>query len=379
MSKILYILDEFSPISETFVYNQIIELSKSQEVFVICKKRINNKNFPFTNFQVLVPSSNNLRECLLKRNIFLLLKNKKTRKQIIEVRKSFKPTSIVIHFGPCFLKNIYNIGSLNIPVFVFFHGYDVSSMIKKSKTYSWRMKKALKLTNVYPVCISLSIQEKLKNAFSTRNQYVQYLGIDTNYFTPCEMQNIYLSKNFIQVSRLTDKKGIEYTLAAFAIFKKENPDHNFSFTIVGEGPLKRTLELKTRNLNLEKEVSLVGKKSQKEIKNLLSSSDVFIQNSITARNGDSEGLPISIMEAMSMDLPIIASNHSGIPELVGDKNGILTEEKNLESIKRAIKKIYSFQKVNNRKKIIENFSLDKNVEAFYLLIKSKENKTFLTS
>jgi colanic acid/amylovoran biosynthesis glycosyltransferase len=85
---------------------------------------------------------------------------------------------------------------------------------------------------------------------------------------------------------------------------------------------------------------LLGAQSHSKVQALLQESDIFILPSVTASNGDKEGIPVSIMEAMRDELIVISTKHSGIPELIEDgKNGFLVEERSPELIVQKLRDI----------------------------------------
>jgi len=102
------------------------------------------------------------------------------------------------------------------------------------------------------------------------------------------------------------------------------------------------LEELIAKLKIENQVILLGAQEQNKVKCFLLSSDLYILTSVTADNGDQEGIPVSLMEAMSVGLPVISSIHSGIPELINDqKSGFLVPEKNIDEISEKIELLMS--------------------------------------
>jgi colanic acid/amylovoran biosynthesis glycosyltransferase len=87
-------------------------------------------------------------------------------------------------------------------------------------------------------------------------------------------------------------------------------------------------------------------------------SHCFIHHSVTDSEGNTEGLPTVLMEAMSMELPVISTRHSGIPELVShNKHGILVNERDVESLKQAMETALQWKyKPENREHVVKNFS-----------------------
>jgi colanic acid/amylovoran biosynthesis glycosyltransferase len=98
--------------------------------------------------------------------------------------------------------------------------------------------------------------------------------------------------------------------------------------IVGGGPLKSNIKKLICDLNLNGKVQLLGPQPQAEIKNEMNNADIFILPSITPTDGNKEGIPVVLMEAQAMKLPVIATSYSGIPEVVSNgRSGFLVPEK----------------------------------------------------
>jgi len=161
---------------------------------------------------------------------------------------------------------------------------------------------------------------------------VHRMGIDINtfVFTP-RSYPIEGPIRLITVARLTEKKGIEYSLRAVATAIATHP--NLSFTIIGDGDLRPALEALIQELKLGSVVNLVGLKDRAEVITILNQSHLFLHPSVTAKNGDQEASPVSIQEAMAMGLPVLSTYHGGIPELVEDGvSGFLVPERNVEAL-----------------------------------------------
>ena len=102
---------------------------------------------------------------------------------------------------------------------------------------------------------------------------------------------------------------------------------DFHYTIIGDGELKSNIERLIAKYNLNSNVSLLGFQPQDKVNQLLQNADIFLLPSVTASNGDMEGIPVALMEAMAMGLITISTYHSGIPELICDQqNGLLVPE-----------------------------------------------------
>lgn len=141
--------------------------------------------------------------------------------------------------------------------------------------------------------------------------------------------------HLISIGRLLEKKGIIDGLRAAKILKAAGLD--FHYTIVGQGALKESLERFVMSNGLEDEVTFLGGLPSDETIAALGASDVLIAPSKTGADGNAEGIPNVLKEAMLLGVQVVGTTHSGIPELIKDgKNGYLAREGDPEDIARNI-------------------------------------------
>ena len=161
----------------------------------------------------------------------------------------------------------------------------------------------------------------------------------------------------ISGGRLEPWKGMVTLIEIMPDLLKKNP--NFRLIIVGRGPESNNLKFKIKNLNLEKEVKLIDRLTHRELLEYLKASKIFVLNS------GYEGFPHMVLEAMAMDLPVIASNTCGNPEIIKHgENGLLVGYNNKEQIKNAILRIWNDKNlreklINNGYKTLGKFTLEK--------------------
>src|SRR3972149_4562799 len=135
----------------------------------------------------------------------------------------------------------------------------------------------------------------------------------------------------LTVGRLVEKKGHEYAIKAIAEVVKRHG--NIEYMIAGDGPSRSKLENLVVTLEIENYVKFLGAVDQDEVLKLYERSHIFLLSSVTASDGDSEGLPVVLLEAQAVGLPIISSLHGGIPEGVLDsKSGFLVPERDVDAL-----------------------------------------------
>lgn len=139
---------------------------------------------------------------------------------------------------------------------------------------------------------------------------------------------------FLSVGRLVEKKGHEFLLRSFATVLKTC---DVCLRIVGEGALRPGLMALARELGVADKVTFLGAISSSMVFHELHHADIFVLHSLTGSDGDREGIPVAIMEACAVGLPVVVTRHSGIPELVTDGlNGFVVAEKDCDGFAEAM-------------------------------------------
>ena len=142
----------------------------------------------------------------------------------------------------------------------------------------------------------------------------------------------------VMVGRLVEKKGFQYGLEALDILARQGIE--MQGTIVGDGPLRMELERQSRSMPPPMQVHFTGALSGQEAQQAIRSADIVLVPSIRAEDGDQEGIPNVLKEAMAIGRPVVASHHAGIPELVVDGvNGTLVPERDGCAIAGALQRL----------------------------------------
>jgi len=364
MRILAYTVTYASP-TVTFITNELKQLDLTHQLKLIYSIPKELEKHPLKDMTHVPLKFNKLRTkvnwWLEKTNICYSSFNLSFYKNVNQIINKFNPDIIHCHFGTDFLKLYDNLSNKNrkLPILISFYGYDATERLT-NKAILKAYRKALKSNNIFSIGVSRNLVQNINTLINPFNKaLVLHSGIDTAFFTRKNEINKSNSFTFLQVSSFNEKKGHLFTLHAFAEFIKTNPTIDVRFIIAGFGPLKNKIKEKITQLGVSNKVILRGPVSPSEMVKLSSEADCFVHMSITANNGDQEGLPNVLLEAMSLELPILSTRHAGIPEIIEDGiNGILCDEKNMKQYIEGFKNMLQWKITPiNRIKAIDKFSI----------------------
>jgi colanic acid/amylovoran biosynthesis glycosyltransferase len=252
----------------------------------------------------------------------------------MQVLEQWKPHAVLAEYGPWACNVLEACRTLQIPLIAHFHGYDASHIatIKTCRSYRELFDYAAAI-----VAVSSAMREQLHKLGASREKvHLIPYGVDSTKFVGAAPA--LSEKSFLAVGRLVEKKSPLLTLEAFSIAAKRVPD--ISLTMVGDGPLMAECRRYVTNRGLETKVHMQGFLPHAEVALLMRRSRAFLQHSVVSDDGDSEGMPVAILEAAASGLPVIATRHAGIPEAVlHERTGLLCNEKDVEAMADSIIRI----------------------------------------
>ncbi len=194
-----------------------------------------------------------------------------------------------------------------------------------------------------------------------------YHGLDIDQYQPTERKRPSAIPLLLAVGQLKEKKGFAHLLCACRLLKDQGYD--FQCHIVGEGPDRQALTSQIQQLGLGDTVTLCGALPHQAVIDKYQEADIFVLPCITGQDGDRDGIPNVILEAMAMELPVVSTRHSGIPEVVMDGvNGLLVPPADDTALAQALADLLDDRNGRNqlgqhgRQTVIESFSVEKNVE-----------------
>ena len=318
------------------IYRQITSLRRVRPV-VIAQKRENADRFPFQNIRVVKKPALHF----LRRTWFKQIADRPWQISPAEVRATERALTesnaelLHIYFGHIAMLLRPLIRQWQKPSLVSFHGADVLVDMQKP-AYRRATEEMLSLVRRVLVRSDSLRQAVIDLGCAPEKIEIQRAGIPLADF-PFRERGIPGDGQWrlLQAGRLIEKKGLKTTLRAFARFQKEFPAAGL--TIAGEGPQLEELQSFARELQIDGAVDFVGFVSQEELRELLYSSHIFLHPSETGRDGNQEGVPNSMLEAMASGLPVFATRHGGIPEAIENKvSGILVNERDHRALADAL-------------------------------------------
>jgi colanic acid/amylovoran biosynthesis glycosyltransferase len=206
---------------------------------------------------------------------------------------------------------------LQVPLIVTLHGSDITMRTD----YASRYRELWNESSLF-ICVSDFIRKKAVEAgFPENKLLVHYIGVDLEIFRPRLEQK--RRELVLFVGRLVEKKGCAFLLKAMAEVKRSHP--SAQTVVLGDGPLRPTLEKLAADLGIP--CQFLGAQAVPVVRHWLSVARLLCTPSVTARNGDSEGLGMVFAEAQAMGTPVVSFQHGGIPEVVlHGETGLLAPE-----------------------------------------------------
>jgi colanic acid/amylovoran biosynthesis glycosyltransferase len=255
--------------------------------------------------------------------------------QLAQKLTDLKVQSILIEYGTHAHHLLPLFDFITIDMIVHFHGYDASmhAVINSTDNYQKVFNKAK-----YIIAVSKAMEVSLLELGCPKEKLVLNTYGPRDLFFKNEAQ--FSKKQLIAIGRFTDKKAPYYTIFAFEKALKDHPDA--TLIMAGTGELHNTCVNLVSYLGIEKQVFFPGIIDEKQLLGYFQESRAFIQHSITATSGDMEGTPLAVLEAGAAGLPVIATYHAGITDVVlHDQTGLLCEEHDVTTMSQHIIQLFN--------------------------------------
>jgi len=382
--KIAIVVNGFPEISETFIINKVLALAANgNEINVIRLNGKGNENLyqlykfdKVQNLTIIDPElpvsvatfvSFSLRHPVLSLRSF----SPQKRKWYQRIRQKVYQTLFnnsgydVVHFeySGIAASLVEVIETLSPKTVVSCRG---SAEKVKLLTEPGRKEKIMQVFN----CISAvhCVSEDMRNTIAPfctdlQKTFVNRPAIDASFFTPPLQKEKHERLQILSIGRFTYQKG--YLPGLMAIKELAATRNNFVWNIIGDGPQYEEVLFHIHNMQLEGVVNLLGKKNKDEVNRLLSNTDIFLLTSVY------EGIPNVVLEAMAMELPVVATRSGGVDEVITHgKNGFVAELYDVHGIAALLKILLQDDLLRQhmgkeaRERILSDFTLQRQAALF---------------
>jgi glycosyltransferase involved in cell wall biosynthesis len=393
---IAYILWEFPSYTETFILKEVQYISKFHTLYVIAFKKGKCKiddiqNSQFKDNLIYVPKLYSLNLVLyhlyqLNKNIYFMEKWKSIVRSFFSnnIKNSFYQIKVLL--AGSYVNKIVKKKSIrhihahfaNFPADVALcvsnnSGITFSFSAHANDIYVNSQNLTLKIQKSSFVTTCTLYNKIYLDSLVTESQQIKihlmYHGIDCSYWNYNPKKTIHTKVNILFIGRLIEKKGAIYLLEAILqlIKKLIKKGVLIQLVIIGKGKDEQMLKNFCLTNNLENNVLFSGWQSPQQIKQLFALSDIFVLPSLLASDGDRDGIPNVILEAMASGVPVISTYVSGITEIVQHQvTGLLVSERDSNQLIDAILRLINDNNLraslieNAHKLVTEKFDFEKN-------------------
>ncbi len=242
---------------------------------------------------------------------------------------------VLAHYAPTGLAVMECCEAANVPLVVHFHGFDAfehRTLKENEKAYKELFRSAQKV-----IVVAQHMKDQVQSLGCLPDKIaVNACGVDTEYFSGGAA--LEPPPRFIAVGRFTQVKGPQFTLKAFQLVLQEISEAKL--IMIGDGELLTECEDLAKSLDIVHAVEFPGPLNSEDVLNALRLSRVFVQHGIRSEQVSAEGMGLSCMEASSVGLPVVATNHGGLKESVVDgETGFLVEEGDVTAMAGYMKKL----------------------------------------
>jgi glycosyltransferase involved in cell wall biosynthesis len=177
------------------------------------------------------------------------------------------------------------------------------------------------------------------------------------------------------VGRLVEKKAPFVSILAFAELLKQVPDARLE--IIGDGPLKTPCAQLAKALSVDDRITFSGAQPHDYVLKAMKQASGFLQHSVRAPDGDMEGTPVGVLEAMGMSLPVVSTRHGGIRDIITEgETGLLVDEYDAKGMAAALIQVATKPEYAKRlgeqarARVLQNWTTEKSVERLWEIIQN---------
>ena len=257
------------------------------------------------------------------------------RTRILPDLKALAPRSVHAHFGRGGALALPLAEALGVPLFVTFHGGDATKETHQRRRliptiYQRRLSHLQAYASGF-LCVSQFVADRLAaQGFPKAKLITHYIGIDVSGMQQPEQRQ----GRLLFIGRLVDKKGVDILLAAMRRLHQSDSKIVPGLDIAGSGPLEAELRAQAADLP---SVRFLGWQTPDQLSHILHKAHTVVVPSRIAADGDCEGLPTVVLESIRAGVPVVASDHAGIPEIIRhEETGFLVPENDPDALAAAL-------------------------------------------
>ena len=257
------------------------------------------------------------------------------RTRILPDLKALAPRSVHAHFGRGGALALPLAEALGVPLFVTFHGGDATKETHQRRRliptiYQRRLSHLQAYASGF-LCVSQFVADRLAaQGFPKAKLITHYIGIDVSGMQQPEQRQ----GRLLFIGRLVDKKGVDILLAAMRRLHQSDSKIVPGLDIAGSGPLEAELRAQAADLS---SVRFLGWQTPEQLSRILHKAQAVVVPSRIAADGDCEGLPTVVLESIRAGVPVVASDHAGIPEIIRhEETGFLVPENDPDALAAAL-------------------------------------------
>ena len=257
------------------------------------------------------------------------------RTRILPDLKTLAPRSVHAHFGRGGALALPLAEALGVPLFVTFHGGDATKETHQRRRliptiYQRRLSHLQAYASGF-LCVSQFVADRLAaQGFPKAKLITHYIGIDVSGMQQPEQRQ----GRLLFIGRLVDKKGVDILLAAMRRLHQSDSKTVPGLDIAGSGPLEAELRAQATDLPA---VRFLGWQTPEQLSRILYKAHTVVVPSRIAADGDCEGLPTVVLESIRAGVPVVASDHAGIPEIIRhEETGFLVPENDPDALAAAL-------------------------------------------
>jgi colanic acid/amylovoran biosynthesis glycosyltransferase len=279
---------------------------------------------------------------------------------------------VYVEFGQVAVLAMDACKRLDLPLIVHFHGIDAHSRLMLDR-FGGRYPRLFE--QAVAIIANSRTMEKALLDLGAHPEKLHYVpnGVDAERFragAPAEAQ-----PTFLAVGRFAEKKAPQLTIAAFASVYRAHPEARLR--MIGDGRILGVCQDLAQGLGVGDAVTFLGRQPHEVVADEMRRARGFVQHSVVASDGNTESMPNSILEASASGLPVVATRHAGIPEMVVDgETGFLVEERDVEGMARHMTRLVLEPGLAaelghaGRRRMQESFSIDARIARLWEIVRA---------